>query len=629
MKYLLRLIAVTALLTVALCCQKVVPHSTYWGGVEEMEIPPEDEPAAPCVPESDPDAVAYADLHDQVLNVGQYFIPEDNLQPELFWYMKYTDYAHKEVPNSDGGPDTGLQNFLLMQSIAGLVNRACAQGKIDVGVWIEQGGTGYDLERAGFGRQISNPQTAVDLATKTYGKIDGHEVTVRDLFEGYVLTDLMNNPESGIAAVVACHVYNSIIVDVRDEEFFIRNGYTKKCDCTQMTTAQAWTRFKDKCNNSALVMMPVTTGEMREYTIQHSLFLFNLNKKYNTTSGGMNTALLEEILEWLKPHSQVIGWEQGVGEDRFVEPISRHGHMMLASDWTYNMGAMSRHYSDRQSSTLAKVINPRTIDYDTKSNYLGFFLTDGDNYQWIITDAFVSDYYSLLSAKNVNMAFEMGCQSLTQLAPTRLQFLLERQPSADCTIMETFGGGYYYIDEFCTKGLSAADRESGIKLVAERTAAHMRQHGIKILHVMAGDFSSPNARQMLQAFVDANDQLEGITGVQRNPYDGDHGKVYWFTNKKGYDIPCITASYKMWNGFNTPDGLAKTIQKDNQTSQSFNTIAVHAWSTWNGLRASDAVQQCANNLPENFKCVSMQELIWRLRYQERKEQTLEYLKSIK
>ncbi|MBQ3658697.1 MAG: phage terminase large subunit family protein, partial [Bacteroidales bacterium] len=188
---------------------------------------------------------------------------------------------------------------------------------------------------------------------------------------------------------------------------------------------------------------------------------------------------------------------------------------------------------------------------------------------------------------------------------------------------------YVFYDEADKFPLRAGNDADPFKLAAERTAAHMRQHGIKILHVMAGDFTSANAQQMLQAFVDANDQLEGITAVKRDPYDGDHGKIYWFTNKNGYDIPCVTASYKMWAGFNTPASLAKTIQKENQTSQSFNTIAVHAWSNWSGLRASDAVQQCVTNLPENFVCVSMQELIWRLRYQERKEQTLEYLKSIK
>ncbi len=616
-------------LPLLLCCEKDKPHSVFWGGVEEMEMPSEQKPDAPGIPESAPDAVEYSSLHDQLHNAGQFFIPESDLQPEVFWYMTYTDYPHRDEPNSNGDVNSGLQNYLLMQSVAGLVNRACAQGKTSVGIWTEQSGTGYDMERADFGRQIPNHQSAVDLATKTYGKVDGYDVTVRTLFSGYVLTDLMNNPESAIAATVASHVYNAIIVDVRDEEFFIRSGYTKKYDCTRMSTRDAWDAFKDKCDNSALVLMPVNTGENRDFVIQNGLFLVNLNKKYNTTAGGQNFTLLEEILEWLKPHSQVIGWEQGVGEHVFVEPISRHGHLMLAADWSYNMGVTSRHYSDRQGAALAKSINPRTIDYNAKANYLGFFLTDGDNYQWLITDNFVTNYYSQLSAKEVKMAFELGGQSLTQLAPTRLQYILSRQPSAECTIMETFGGGYYYADLFSTAGKAAQDRDAGIKLLAERTAAHMRQHGIKVLHVMAGDFTSAKARQVLQAFVDANDQLEGITAVCRDPYDAAHGKVFWFTNRQGYDIPCITASYKMWSGFNTPESMAKTIVKENQTSLSFNTIAVHAWSTWNGLKASDAVAQCAQNLPENFKCISMQELIWRLRMQERPEQTLQYLSTIK
>ena len=175
------IIALTA--TQLFGCEKYRPHSEYWGGVEEMEPPQEEEPAAPCVPESNPDAVAYADLHDPLGNAGQFYIPEMELQPEVFWYMKYTDYAHKEIPNSDGDENSGLQNFLLMQSIAGLVNRACAQGRTQVGVWIEQGGTGYNMEKADFGHQISSSQSAVELATKTYGKIDGYDVTVRDLFE--------------------------------------------------------------------------------------------------------------------------------------------------------------------------------------------------------------------------------------------------------------------------------------------------------------------------------------------------------------------------------------------------------------------------------------------------------------
>ena len=629
MKLKSSILAFTAAAVALTSCVKEPKVTEYWGGVGEKQMP-DVVPVSPSVPESDPDAVAYSDLHDPVHNAGQFFIPEDDLRPEVYWYMTYTDYPNRLVPNSDGDENTGLQNFLLMQSISGLVNRACAQGRTKMGIWTEQSGTGYDMERSEYGRQIDKHRTAVELATMSFGTWNGYDVNVRSLIGNkYVLTDLMGNPESGNAATVASHVYNAIIVDVRDEAFFRRNGYEKAYDCTKMTTAQAFEAFKDRCDNSALVMMPVNTGELRDYVIQHSLFVFNLNKRYSTASGGQNTALLEDIMKWLKPHSQVIGWEQGVDEYSFVNMASQYGHMQLAADWSYNMGITSRHYSDRQSSALARVVNPRTIDYDKKANYLGFFLTDGDNYQWLITDSFVSDYYSLLSAPKVKMAFEMGGQSLTQIAPTRMGYLLAQQPSAECTIMECFGGGYYYIDTYATKGEAAVNRAESLKVAAERTAAHMRQHGIKVLHVMAKDFSSAKGKEMLQAFVDANDQLEGITAVQYNPYTGGDGQILWVTNKQGYDIPCITAKYMLWSGWMTPAQLADRLQKDEQTSLSFNTIAVHAWSNFNGVRASDAVKLCTDALPEVFQPVSMQELIWRLRMKERPEQTLKYLKSIK
>lgn len=618
-----------ALFAALTSCGRELPVTVFWGGVDPMDLPDPDQPSAPAVPPSNEDAVAYTDLHDPVRDAGQFFLPDDPVRPEVYWYLKFSDYANKEIPNSDGDENTGLQNFLLMQSVAGLVNRACAQGKTKVGVWIEAGGTGYDMERSELGRQITGSQTAIDLVTKTFGQWEGYDVTVRDLFDGYVLTDLMHNPESANVAAVASHVYNALIVDVRDEDFFRRNGYEKKFDCTATTLSQAFDLFKDRCRNDALVMMPVQTGELRDYAIQHELFVFNYNKRYNTTGGGRNSALLEEILEWLQPCSQVIGWEQGVGEHEFVDPVSRHGHFMLAADWSYNLGLTSRQYKKRQSSAIAKSINPRSIDYDKRANYLSFFLTDGDNYQWLITDSFVSDYYSLYSAPEVKMAFELGSQSLTQLAPTRFHYLLGRQPSAECTLMETFGGGYYYIDDWCTTGKNAARRAELLKTVAQRTAAHMRQHGIKILHVMARDFDSPQALEMLQAFVDANDQLEGITAVQYDPYTGGQGRILWLTNRQGYDIPCLTARYMLWSGLSEPDNLARTLQKDEQTSISYNAVAVHAWSSFNGRRSSDAAQHCAATLPEVFLCVSMQELIWRIRMAERKEQTLKYLATLK
>ncbi len=52
-----------------------------------------------------------------------------------------------------------------------------------------------------------------------------------------------------------------------------------KYDATHKTTLDAWHEFKDKCNNEALVIMPVQTGELREFAIKNNLFVLNLNKK--------------------------------------------------------------------------------------------------------------------------------------------------------------------------------------------------------------------------------------------------------------------------------------------------------------------------------------------------------------
>ena len=305
---------------------------------------------------------------------------------------------------------------------------------------------------------------------------------------------------------------------------------------------------------------------------------------------------------------------------------------MLAADWSFNMALTSRNYKTRQSTALAKTINPRSINYAKKGHYVSNFLTDGDNYQFIITNNFINNYYCLRSATAASTAFEMGLQSLTQLAPTRLEYLLEKQPGPECTVMETFGGGYFYIDTYSTEGRSASSRAANIKIVAERTAAHMRQHGIKVLHVVSeGDIASDQSRERLQAFVDANDQLEGITAIQGNPYTGGGGKIIWLTNKAGYDIPCISTKYMLWASLGlTPSSVANTMNRQIPSEgESFTTVVLHAWSEFDGNRSSDAAQLLMNGLDSKYKVVSVQELIWRLRMSERPEQTAKYLATIK
>src|SRR5690606_34179460 len=108
-------------------------------------------------------------------------------------------------------------------------------------------------------------QSAIELARNTYGESDGVHIQIKDLFSGYVLTDVNNNPESNIVASVASSIYNAIIVDVRDKAKYDAAGYSMQYDARTKNTADAWREFKDKVSNKALVVMPVQTGELRDF----------------------------------------------------------------------------------------------------------------------------------------------------------------------------------------------------------------------------------------------------------------------------------------------------------------------------------------------------------------------------
>ena len=378
--------------------------------------------------------------------------------------------------------------------------------------------------------------------------------------------------------------------------------------------------------------MPVNTAELRNFSICHHLFVLNLCRERDSVEGGMNNGLMDEVLAWLQPDSPVLGWEGGpFGEDEFVGKISRYGHLMLAADWSYNHSLTSAGARERQSKSLAPVIHPRTIDYHLKKNFISFVLTDGDNYQWVMGDGFEKDFYALPSRHDVQMSYTLGAQALAELSPDRYSYLVNLCGD-DNTLMETFGGGYFYADTYAQK---TSRRAASLAVIAARTGVHMRQHRIKVLQLIAWRALSQEAMEAYQAFVDANDQLEGIVVIQYSPYTGGDGEIRWCTNSQGYDIPVITARYALWKGLPTSVGGGnpkevsdKMKEREPSGAASFSLCSVHAWSDFAGNRSSDAAASCLEQLPDRFQAVSAQELIWRVRMAYRPEQTRKYLSTI-
>ncbi|WP_195356812.1 GxGYxYP domain-containing protein [Bacteroides cellulosilyticus] len=560
-----------------------------------------------------------------------YSMPEMKKKPRKFWTC--TGVVSIDNRNSINETETmqGLQYHLLCQSLAGLTNRMVEEGKSDVAVWLyDHGGKAsykvskQALEDMGICEQ--GVQNGLELACSDYESVDGLRVQLRGFFDGYVLTDVKNNPESGIVASVASHVYNSIIVDVRDKEYFEKAGYSMKYDATHKTTLDAWHEFKDKCSNEALVIMPVQTGELREFAIKNNLFVLNLNKKQGDPRSGQNVDLLEEVLAWLQPNVPVYGWEQGVSEDQFVARISKSGHPMIPCDWSYNHSLTSLLYTERQQPVQAQSFNPKLIDFDKKRNYVSFFLSDGDNIQWMMQD-FATGFYDVLEAIEVKMSYGLPVSTLSMMAPAQLHNLMNLRRD-ECSVLEMLGGGYYYIDTYSQNN----NRNDNLKIAAERLAVSMRRYHVGLLGVMAMDVKSVASKEAYQTFVDANDRLEGIIALQYSPYAGGGGEVFWVTNKNGYDIPVITVRYSLWDRIHeregSPDFIASKLKAEAQV-ESFSAICVHAWSRFEGnAHGAAAARLCAGKLDGRFEVVNMQELVWRLRMSRHPEQTLEYLNKI-
>ena len=560
-----------------------------------------------------------------------YSMPEMKKKPRKFWTC--TGVVSIDNRNSINETETmqGLQYHLLCQSLAGLTNRMVEEGKSDVAVWLyDHGGKAsykvskQALEDMGICEQ--GVQNGLELACSDYESVDGLRVQLKGFFDGYVLTDVKNNPESGIVASVASHVYNSIIVDVRDKEYFEKAGYSMKYDATHKTTLDAWHEFKDKCNNEALVIMPVQTGELREFAIKNNLFVLNLNKKQGDPRSGQNVDLLEEVLAWLQPNVPVYGWEQGVSEDQFVARISKSGHPMIPCDWSYNHSLTSLLYTERQQPVQAQSFNPKFIDFGKKRNYVSFFLSDGDNIQWMMQD-FATSFYDVPEAIEVKMSYGLPVSTLSMMAPAQLHNLMNLRRD-ECSVLEMLGGGYYYIDTYSQNN----NRNDNLKVAAERLAVSMRRYHVGLLGVMAMDVKSVASKEAYQTFVDANDRLEGIIALQYSPYAGGGGEVFWVTNKNGYDIPVITVRYSLWDRIHeregSPDFIASKLKAEAQV-ESFSAICVHAWSRFEGnAHGAAAARLCAGKLDGRFEVVNMQELVWRLRMSRHPEQTLEYLNKI-
>ncbi len=579
---------------------------------------------------------------------GQFWHPSIDQLPKSL--IVIDDIANSRYNNNSielVDHNSGLQTHLLAQSLAGIINRYIKHNRGDRAVWFKTQSGHKSYERAL--RALS--EKGVDISAEPISVYEVlNDTSINSMIDGYILTDVVNNPESATYAAVASHVHNAIVVDVRDVDYLLGYRAAKSfkllCDARKKTTLDAWREFKDQCDNSALVVMPVQTAQLREFAIANNLFVFNLNKQQADATKGQNTELFEEILQWLEPNSPIYGWESGVNEDVFVDKISRYGHMMIPADWLYNTTVTSLDYRSSQGSIR---LEDSTIEWsdinDDASKVVSFYLSDGDNIQWMMNNFESKEYLLNSFSEQVKMGYGIAASNLSMISPSQLEALFF-SASDGSSLVETFGGGYYYVDTFGQE----RSRDESLKRISSRVAAHMKQNNIKLLALIAKDANSQSAQQAYREYVMANSELEGIIVTQYAPYAGGEGNIMWFKNSEGVDIPVITISYSVWNFGDvnhqregSPAYIAQLINEDS-TESPFYLTSVHAWSSFADIGDSNdltlestspnrnvvgasAAYQVAKRLDESTKVVSIEELVWRVRAHYHPKQTEEILKN--
>jgi hypothetical protein len=580
--------------------------------------------------------IDYLSEVDLPQNEGQNWLVEPKVAPKSFYVCKgkdLNDFGRYETNKSDSLE--GLQYANMCESLAGIVNRAVSKKSAEVGIWLDGIGNSYslcqqDLMNGGVYKKVETDGLSL-LKSGVYSS----------LIKGYVLTDVVNNPESSVVAAVASHVYYAIIVDVRDEKIYKKLGLIMVYDARYKTTKDSWNEFKSKCNNKALVLMPAQTNDMKDFAIANDYFVMNITRD-NKTGKACNMDLLNEVLDWLAPCSPVYGWEN-IDEHSFVQPISERGHLMVCCNFFMNMPLTSLNYSLKQKDLLVNVMNPAKIDYSKNdiNKYVSYYLSDGDNVQWVF-HIWYDNWFKHPESGKVKMAYGIPATNLNMIAPPVYKNIVLNQDPEN-TLVENCGGGYIYIDAYASK----KDTQSYLDNLAKKVSSNMRQHRIKVLGLFTNDAKSQNAQNAYKAFIQANNRLEGIIAVQYVPYNGGHGEVFWIKNSDGIEIPVITVKYTIWNfgrnedGQGTPAYIASKIKEE---GSKFSLVDVHAWSTFADIGTSDdvlgetiagnvfgagAAAMCQRRLPSSYICVSLQELIWRMRMEHNKNQTENILKAYK
>lgn len=519
------------------------------------------------------------------------------------------------------------EETMMLESLSGLAAQAVNENRFDSMVWAE-------VENISYKRIFNESLNALSI-DKTE-KMDVWELLEylkkKKIVKGYVLFSrekTKSNKISDYSSNVAT-VYSSLLSGVLIEESLEERakslGLKKLKDARTETMSECFSENKSKLANiSALCVHPSVTN-MRDYAIAHRLMLYADEKD-----------LAEEVLEWVRPLSPILGWGCGDEFDA-TSVISEYGHYNTASDWCVNLPFIS---SAAPYIELCKVneIEPEEIDFTDSTYVHSYVMSDGDNMQWTI-GAFVDNpiYVGGEKLNETGVSWTLCPINLSVISPVSWNEIAKKQGHKNSII--EYGGGYQYPDLFAIK---RKNRKELIRQFAKRVNVHLKKMDIKIFGALFKDVNSKEAQEAMRIYAEELDGITGMIAIQYFPYELGK-KVFWYKNRLGNDIPMITADFSLWNEVNryrpncgTPEYVSSLINREMLCDGTYNyswTI-VHAWSDFSKTSKTNIHPNIGINsvisseklLLDDIRTVSLNELLWRVRMKYYPEQVEILLKK--
>lgn len=525
-----------------------------------------------------------------------------------------------------------LDYQMMVQSIAGLAAKAVNQNNGDELIWVLTNNIDLEAWYDAFVKQHSS-LVVQDM-------LDSWELVERYLDQGIIKGYIVYSPDNsdgqtndhrkGIdlsvnVATSMAGLLDGVIIDERLEDEARAHGLVKLFDARGKTQQWCFESYNDRFNRRLLCAQDPLKPHLRDLAIAHQAL---------TIYGAEEPT--ESAMKWLEPLSPIAGWNGG-DEFETTRLSSIYGHLQTATDWCMNLTVLMAG-SEQAPVRAAKTFDPRSIDWSDHRSCVSFILSDGDNVQWLESSFFYGNTSYWANPERGSIPFGWSCcfAQLAQLCPVAINHALDTQTKNDQFI--EWGAGYYYPDLF---GHARSDRTELLQRHARRTWNFMQQSGVRVLAFNVADIDSPEALKAYETIVGETDGLSAILVFQYAPYEAGAGKTFWIRDRRGVEIPVISARYSIWEHSNdrarsgTPAKVARDIRESTAgTTPQHDWGIVHAWSYFQhapqadedaenmpqdgapalgGVRGYTPALWCAERLPAEVRVVTPEELIWRTR----------------